>query len=478
MLDKMKSRHGTRSSSAARQRVPSSSDSEVRHEQRACALCLNNIDVPIPDHLIDQLVAGKVVLFAGAGISTENAAVYGSTFYDTIRAELRIPGSETPTFPELMSLYCQQADGRKRLLERIYKRFEYIAAFPELYRAATKFHRELSTLFYFQTIVTTNWDDYFERECAAAPLVTGQDLLFAELPERKVIKLHGSINNIGSIVATEEDYGAAENSLQHGTLGGTLKTLLATHTILYAGYSLKDSDLLNINRYIRNELGPLAPTAYIVSVDRSSRERFEGLGLRPIFTDASHFLAIVKRHLLHDGHLLADSVFDRVESALARIGMEHDRLHDEFDPQDTPMMIYAAVYQDGLLHALERVTARWKTGEYSHRCRVVQKIQQYERIKNLHMSRHRYLDAAYAQGYSNGLWWLVMDTKARAALPYYFNFGPTTEEREISTVSSYRRIMRARLQVHHRGALKLAKQVVGKLGPGEVLHHQPFLATE
>jgi hypothetical protein len=256
-----------------------------------------------------------------------------------------------------------------------------------------------------------------------------------------------------------------------------LKTLLATRTILYAGYSLADSDFLNIHGYIRKELGALAPTAYIVSVDSNSRERFEGLGLHPIFTDASYFLSLVKRHLLHDEHLMPDSVFDEVESALNRVVVEHHRLHDHFDPHQTPMMIYAAVYQDGLVHAFERITARWKTGEYSHRCRVAQKIQQYEQIRKLHMSNRHYLDAAYAQGYLNGLFWLVMDRRTRAELPCYFNFGPTIAEREITTFNGYRRIMRAKRQVHHKGAFRIAKQVVTKLGPGEVLHHPPFLAV-
>lgn len=451
---------------------------EAQHLSSQCAHCRDIRQVQVPDHLVSELLAGKVVVFAGAGVSTENSRLHGWTLYDTIYAQVGLAPDERPSFPKLMSQYCSRPDGRKRLVEQIHKRFKYIASFPELYSDATQFHKQLSTLFYIDKIVTTNWDDYFERECAAIPLVTGQDFVFHDLPERTVLKLHGSINNIGSIVATEEDYRDAEKKLQRGALGSALKTLLATRTILYAGYSLTDFDFVRIHNYIRKDLGKFARKAYILTLDSQSRERYEKLGLEPIVTDASHFLSLLKAHLLEDWHLLPDSAFDDVDFVLARIANEHHRLHAAFRPQDTPMMIYAAAYQDGLMHALQRITARKNTGEYSHRCYVVQKIRQYEEITSRHFSRGSYLDAAYSQGYENGLMWLILDARDRARMPYYFNFGSGKNEREIPTFAAYRRVMRRRLPAHQR-ALRVARQVVARqLGHGDALHHEPFLAVD
>ena len=51
-----------------------------------------------------------------------------------------------------MSRFCpDRPDGRQRLLERILARLRYVESFPELYQQATRFHRELSTLFYVDT---------------------------------------------------------------------------------------------------------------------------------------------------------------------------------------------------------------------------------------------------------------------------------------------------------------------------------------
>jgi len=111
-------------------------------------MCRNQHEVAIPEHLINELTSGNVVVFAGAGVSTETDAVFSWTLYEDIRNDLGLPVTEKPDFPRLMEMFCQRPDGRQRLLEKIEKRLSYVSSFPELYRLATRFHREISTLFY------------------------------------------------------------------------------------------------------------------------------------------------------------------------------------------------------------------------------------------------------------------------------------------------------------------------------------------
>ena len=109
------------------------------------------------------------MIFAGAGASTETSAVFPWTFYDEIHRDLGLAGDDKPSFPKRMSLFCQKPNGRRELLEKLRRRLSYVRSFPELYRSATRFHGELSTFFYVDTYITTNWDDYFEREWGATP---------------------------------------------------------------------------------------------------------------------------------------------------------------------------------------------------------------------------------------------------------------------------------------------------------------------
>ena len=101
------------------------------HEKTKCAFCSNFHQFEIPDHLLDQLKQGNVVIFAGAGISTETRNAFRCTFYDEIHAELRLSPKNRPPFPELMSTYCKRPDGRRDLLEKLRTRLLYIASFPE-----------------------------------------------------------------------------------------------------------------------------------------------------------------------------------------------------------------------------------------------------------------------------------------------------------------------------------------------------------
>ena len=61
-------------------------------------------------------------------------------------------------------------------------------------------------IYQIKTIITTNWDTYFEDCCAAVPLTIPEDISLLDETSRHVLKIHGSINNLSSIVATKSDY--------------------------------------------------------------------------------------------------------------------------------------------------------------------------------------------------------------------------------------------------------------------------------
>lgn len=218
-----------------------------------CAICQHKLPFELPDSLLGEFDVQKVAVFAGAGVSTENRNVLKRTFYDSIAAELGEVESQK-TFPELMAQFCKQPNGRLKLLERIRGRFQHIHSFRELEFSATEFHRTIATLFMLDTIVTTNWDTYFEDVCGAVPFVSDSDVAFWDSPNRKVLKIHGSIQNYGSIVATTADYHECESRLATGVIGSVLKVLLATKTVIFAGYSLTDSDFQNVFAFVAEQM--------------------------------------------------------------------------------------------------------------------------------------------------------------------------------------------------------------------------------
>jgi SIR2-like domain len=427
----------------------------------------------MPHNIIEELEHG-IVFFAGAGISTENKTVFPYTFYEDVRDELGVPSTSLIAFSKIMSDYCSQANGRAKLLQKLQERFNYIRSFPQIYENATRFHRELSTIPQIDTIITTNWDDYFERVCCATPFVTPQDFALWNVPGRKVIKIHGSINNYGSIVLTENDYKACYRRLRDGILGSVIKQIVGTKTIIYVGYSFGDQDFIRIHRLISKEMGTLLPHPYIVTLDNDSNPRFEAMGITPINTDGTHFVKMLKQHLVSDGQMLDDRRFSGVFSRAVRVENEHSKFVKTCDFSKHPEDIYALVYQDGLNHAFERMATLVGSGHYSHICDVQESIRFYSKEREKRIKAKAYDDVAYIDGYINGLVYLLADDDGRKALPLYYVYGA---EHLAFSQSDYVQMRKKASKIHkaaYKHAIELSKRYIGG-DPNMTLRHTPFL---
>lgn len=168
-----------------------------------CVQCKLNRPFKIPQDMYDALKEGKLVVFAGAGISTESAKAFPSSLYDELCDDLKIEAKNTELpFPDLVSLFEDQDNGRRKLLSKIRERVRYAKSFRKLFDLVTSFHRELADIHQIREIVTTNWDDFSEQLCDAVPFVVPKDFMLWEIPERRVLKIHGSIDNFNTIVAS------------------------------------------------------------------------------------------------------------------------------------------------------------------------------------------------------------------------------------------------------------------------------------
>lgn len=439
-----------------------------------CVVCRHHHEFASHPDLLTDFESGKVAVFAGSGISTESRSVLRHNFYDEVADELHFEGC-TLSFPDLMEQYCSQPNGRIKLLTKIRNRFKHINSFPELKKIAAKFHYELSTLYLVKTIVTTNWDMYFEEFCAATPFVSDQDLAFWESEDRRVLKIHGSINNYGSIVATATDYSRCLERLHTGLIGGILKTLFATETIVFIGYSLSDTDFLNIWHFVSEQMDGLQRQAYVITPFESEREKITKLGLIPIITDGSFFISQIKEHFISTGVMSPDSIYFEAEELLSIVTNNHDALYEHFNCSDHPQIIIAASYQDGMIHALERLINLRSTGEGSHPCKIRGVFEPYERWQKEKLKAKRYEDVAYIEGYLNGLLFLLLDKKEKSKIkhpPLFYAFGADI----IPEFKDFKKLVKNLPNMHKASYLR-TKKMVDKLSSsnGMVFHHPPWL---
>ncbi|WP_339160643.1 SIR2 family protein [Siminovitchia sp. FSL W7-1587] len=438
-----------------------------------CEFCKNNRDFTLPNDIIEAVKQGNLVIFAGAGVSTESRSVYYYTLYEEIRDELNIGPEANMTFSELMSEYCKQPNGRAKLLRKIKDRLDYVNSFPELERTASNFHREIATIYQITEIITTNWDDLFERKCGAVPIVTVEDFVFWNNPERKVLKIHGSINNYGTVIATKEDYEECYKTLESGIIGSTLKTMLATKCVVFIGYSFGDEDFNKIHNSLIEEMKGFMPHAYIVTLDEKAKEKFKELNFTPIITDATYFIKVLKEHLIQMELIVPDENFEDIYEALFLVEEEHTRLSGAFNVKQNPEMILALSYQDGLIHSFERILAMKKTGQYSNPDRAKIMIHDYGILMQEKYEKGVYHDVAYIEGYRNGLIHFLINGELDQ-LPCYYVLG---YEEDIFNFEEYQEIAPNSKSLHpesYNYALKIANKIENKTGDS-VFHHTPFL---
>jgi hypothetical protein len=390
-----------------------------------CYLCKGEIKFQAPSELVDAFVSGKVALFVGAGVSTESPQITEtSTFYERISYILG-EASRDISFPDLMEKLCLSPAGRTGLIQEIQAHFDYIKSYPAIYSQATRFHKELATFYPIDTIITTNWDTYFENECGAIPFVNDTDIPLWEVAKRRVLKIHGTIANYGSIVATRTDYQLCGDRLNNGVLGKLLSSLLATRTVVFIGYSLRDEDFLQIYNATRTSLADFHRRAYFVSpnITEDDRLRLEQMNLHVIETDGTFFISKIKEHACSIRCIAKDQMYDSVAAMLEAVFEENNWLRSNFSIQRHPQYLISAWYLDGMQHALERILRLRETGTYSDLHRLQYSARNYFGFAKRYLRDQKFDDAAYCEGFANGMVFATLDPDGDLYPPVFFYFG-------------------------------------------------------
>jgi hypothetical protein len=421
-----------------------------------CAYCKHDIDFKLDTFLIEEMQSGNVVIFAGAGVSTENSNSAPHSLYAELAVKCGIENCTLP-FPDLTQKFVERRDGKFELIKCIQERFDYISKFADLRQQATKFYQELATMPYLRTFITTNWDKHFEEYCHAKPFVYDADTRFWNIPLRQVLKIHGTIDDYSSLVATREEYDQCLIDLQKSLIGAKLKDLLTTKTCIFIGYSMEDDDFKEIFEFVRTAQGKFAKIHYFVSPSVSDETTYDNVC--PIKTDGTYFLRVIKEHLCSIGGYLDDDIYQLVQEELNEVRKEHLEFWEKYNPKVNPQMLLSAFYQDGLIHGYQMVRDMRKTGQYSDPSIICAKIQGYEEKVREYRSKKDYLNLAYFRGYQNVLIALTFSVNEDELLwppRYYYEKHGEMDRTEFEEVFM-------QLPRFHKTAFKQCKKSVAHL---------------
>lgn len=215
-----------------------------------------------PNHVAKASERGDIVLFIGAGVSKGSQLEYDNKNYQppswdellkAIEECLGVAGSDSniADYLEKAEYLYHFANEKGRIgdiLSLIKEKVD--SPIPKINRQQfppNEWHEAITRL-EPRIVVTTNYDEIFEREFHYfTTYLPTRDVEISELEnairskDAILLKIHGTCQKPDTMVLTQKDY--IRNMIENPSYFDLIRSLLRTKTFVFIGYSMNDPDL-------------------------------------------------------------------------------------------------------------------------------------------------------------------------------------------------------------------------------------------
>jgi NAD-dependent SIR2 family protein deacetylase len=197
----------------------------------------------------------EAALFVGAGMSLyagyPSGAKLAEILYNNLTSDLQKDINFSTDLPKLAEdIYYLKGGNKNFLIEVLKKEFQKVPS-------STETHQILAKIPQIKTIITTNYDTLIESNNKNIEVIRkSADCATANLKKQCLFKIHGDLTDTTNIILTNSDYNNYfVKEKEQSVFWNTVKTKLIENHVIFIGYGLEDSNILNIIEKIINELG-------------------------------------------------------------------------------------------------------------------------------------------------------------------------------------------------------------------------------
>lgn len=208
----------------------------------------------------------NVVLFIGAGFSLYTGLPSGNKLKEELinsvpdlKDDLNYNDSLNKVADDIINLQNGSRNSTNKLLRKLFNKtnFENLET-----------HQKLASIPHISSIITTNYDKTLEIAYSDNHhlIYKDEDLAYIEKSKINIYKIHGTIDDLDSIILSKKDYNDLyKNNFSNSLIWSQIKSLLTTKTVIYIGYGHEDDNIDVITDFIHDSIGSNFKEAYLIS---------------------------------------------------------------------------------------------------------------------------------------------------------------------------------------------------------------------
>lgn len=321
------------------------------------------------EQILELALKDKLVLWAGAGLSREAGYPTGSELAEILWAKLTDEEKRAFSKDLLKISDCLENRGKNGRDELISILKDVFSIEPKQSRS----HEIIKKMAFFRTIITTNYDEMFERYIPEIHVIKNTKALSrSNTKARKLIKIHGDLKSPKRLVLTQTDYARLYERDSRDPFWNLIRVELTQKGVLFIGYGLNDSNVLGLFDHLNRRLKKHKHPKFLIApnISEAGQEHFKKFDIQYLDFTARDFLVklyeevwkVQGHKFFEESEVPADSLLDalRAEGLPVRISTKKEggRLVEfKVDPGTAINLTF-----NTLDHEVKHRIEEWKNG--------------------------------------------------------------------------------------------------------------------